>query len=63
MEQKNKQQWVTVEAKNGDTVGITLDRLREASEAREENLPKTRSEEQKKRVVSKLMSRLWGETS
>lgn len=45
------------------SVDITLDRLIEANEAIEKDLPKTCSEEQKERVVSNLMSRLWGGTA
>ena len=54
---QNRKPWVMVETKSG-AVGMPLDKLQEA---RGSSSPVTRSDEQKKRVVSSLMSKLWGE--
>ena len=53
--------WIMVETDHG-TIDMPLDLAQKINERVEKNLPKTYSDEQKNRVVSKLMSRLWGDT-
>ena len=56
--QNNEQNWVRVETQDS-ALGLPLEL---ADKLQEEKRPVQRSEEQKQRVVSRLMSRLWEDT-
>lgn len=56
-EQNKKQTWVRVETEDG-TLGVPMELL---SEIQDERRPVQQSEDQKKRVVSRLMSKLMAE--